>query len=233
MRLVRSTIIAAGIMASFSSFAAVNVDFDVEIEPLLINGEEVSSFVSQMTKTELNDGPNQMVVRVSKLIRQNGVHTKFKSEPLVVTFNSSNVDIKIEPGKKFSSAEQLGDFESNPTLKITKTDGQPLETHTQVLPRGKGLIRDFGEELAAYNMANDYTFTYASHASKPADTSVQAEKTALAKKSESATATKTSTQGGDVKISLRETAKVETLKGQFNSLTPTQKKEFLSWAIMQ
>ena len=78
MRLVRSTIIAAGIMASFSSFAAVNVDFDVEIEPLLINGEEVSSFVSQMTKTELNDGPNQMVVRVSKLIRQNGVHTKFK-----------------------------------------------------------------------------------------------------------------------------------------------------------
>ncbi|NGN98576.1 hypothetical protein G5S52_13230 [Grimontia sp. S25] len=36
-----------------------------------------------------------------------------------------------------------------------------------------------------------------------------------------------------VKISLRETVKVESLKGQFKSLTPTERKEFLSWAIMQ
>ncbi|KOO12093.1 hypothetical protein AKJ18_25745, partial [Vibrio xuii] len=92
-------------MASFSSFAAVDVDFDVAIEPLLINGEEVSSFATQMTKAELDDGPNQMVVRVSKLIRKNGVYTKFKSEPLVVTFDAANVGIYLEPGKKFSSAE--------------------------------------------------------------------------------------------------------------------------------
>lgn len=231
MKLLRSTIFAAGMMASFSSFAAVDVDFDVAIEPLLINGEEVSSFATQMTKAELDDGPNQMVVRVSKLIRKNGVYTKFKSEPLVVTFDATNVGIKVEPGKKFSSAEQVGDFQTNPTLKITQADGRLLDTHIQTLPRGKGLVRDFGEELAAYNMANDYTFTYSGNLNSVGDTVVEtSSKDANLPKSDTKVA---SEQSGNVQVSLRETVKVEALKGQFKSLTPTQKKEFLSWAIMQ
>nr|WP_268895524.1 DUF2057 family protein [Grimontia sedimenti] len=140
-------------MASFSSLAAVNVEFDVSIEPMLVNGEEVSSLLSQMTKVELPDGPNQLVVRVSKLIRENGVFTKFKSEPVVVTFDVSNTDVLVEPGKKFDSAQEVGDFKTKPTLKVSYNNGQILDVHTGVLQRGKGILRDYGEELAAYNLA--------------------------------------------------------------------------------
>ena len=77
MKLLRSTIFAAGMMASFSSFAAVDVDFDVAIEPLLINGEEVSSFATQMTKAE--ELPSSLNDYISFLEEHLGVPIKIVS----------------------------------------------------------------------------------------------------------------------------------------------------------
>ncbi|MGF1864549.1 DUF2057 domain-containing protein [Enterovibrio norvegicus] len=235
MGLLRKTIATTVMMASFSSFAAVNVEFDVAIEPMLVNGEEVNALLSQMTHVELPDGPNQLVVRVSKLIRENGVFTKFKSEPVVMTFDVSNADIIVEPGKKFTSVQEVGDFETKPTLKLSYKNGEALNAHTGVLTRGKGILRDYGDELAAYNMANDYTFSFAGKTTEPVaaleETLISVTHSEVAADASPVKKTEKSQEG--VKISLRETVKVESLKGQFKSLTPTEKKEFLSWAIMQ
>ncbi|AUI85608.1 hypothetical protein BS333_04055 [Vibrio azureus] len=234
MKFLNKTLLVTGLMTSFSSFATVNVDFDVAIEPMLINGEEVGSFVNQMTKAELPDGANQLVVRVSKLIRDKGVFTKFKSEPIVLTFDASDVNLRIEPGKAFNSSEEVGDFQTHPTAKIIQDDGQIMSAHEGVLKRGKGLIRDYSDELAAYNMAHDHTFALAQKALTAVvpetGTSVQAE---IAKTSLPQAELKKPAQSEKVNISLRKTAKVESLKGQFKGLTVTEQKEFLTWAIMQ
>ncbi|KOO10725.1 hypothetical protein AKJ18_32775, partial [Vibrio xuii] len=77
----------------------------------------------------------------------------------------------------------------------------------------------------------DYTFTYSGNLNSVGDTVVEtSSKDANLPKSDTKVA---SEQSGNVQVSLRETVKVEALKGQFKSLTPTQKKEFLSCAIMQ
>lgn len=232
MGLLRRTIATTAIMASFSSLAAVNVEFDVSIEPMLVNGREVDALLSQMTHVELPDGPNQLVVRVSKLIRENGVFTKFKSEPVVMTFDISDADLIVEPGKKFTSVQEVGDFETKPTLKLSYKNGETLNAHTGVLIRGKGIFRDYSEELAAYNMANDYTFSFAGNTSEPV-APLESTLDVAAKQSDVVVDIKSEKSQESVKVSLRETVKVENLKGQFRSLSPTERKEFLSWAIMQ
>ncbi|PFG46066.1 hypothetical protein ATG66_3160 [Vibrio sp. ES.051] len=234
MKLLKKTIAITAMMASFSSFAAVNVEFDVAIEPLLVNGEEVSSLVSQMTQVELPNGANQLVVRVSKLIRKNGVYTKFKSEPVAVTLDASDTTVIIEPGKHINSVQEVGDFEKNPTLNILNKAGEAVEVHSGILQRGKGLVRDYAEELAAYNMDNDYTFSFKGKESVASSNSSEAEiSNTKDEASIVVTEKKRDNNPEKVTISLRETIQVESLKGQFKSLSPTEKKEFLRWAIMQ
>jgi len=221
-------------MASFSSFATVDVEFDVAIEPLLVNGEEVSSLISQMTQVELPNGANQLVVRVSKLIRKNGVYTKFKSEPIAVTLDASDTTVVIQPGKHINSVQEVGDFEKNPTLNILNKAGEKMNVHTGILPRGKGLVRDYAEELAAYNMDNDYTFSFKE---KELLAGINSTKAEVSNKQDEAsiavTEKKRDSSPEKVTISLRNTIQVESLKEQFKSLSPTEKKEFLGWAIMQ
>ncbi|GEM74708.1 DUF2057 family protein [Vibrio sagamiensis] len=234
MKFLYKTLLVTGLMTSFSSFATVNVDFDVAIEPMLINGEEVGSFVNQMTKAELPNGTNQLVIRVSKLIRDKGVFTKFKSEPIVLTFDASDTNLRIEPGKAFNSSEEVGDFQTNPKAKIIQNDGNIMSVHEGVLEPGKGLIRDYSDELAAYNMAHGHTFELSNEALTAAlPEAGEKSKVELIKESKIKAEREKQLQPKKINISLRKTAKVESLKGQFKGLTVTEQKEFLAWAIMQ
>ncbi|WP_394247521.1 DUF2057 family protein [Vibrio profundi] len=216
MKLFKQSILAITMMTSFSAFSAVDVYFEQGIQALLVNGEEVSNLATQLENTQLNNGPNQVVVRISKLIREGGKYVKFNSEPMVVTFEAEDESITVRSGKQFDSISQVGDYDKRPKVKLLDSSGQSIDTHLGYLARGKGLIRDYEDELVAYNSDHKYSFNYADSAT------AKAEATA-------ASPTKAKT----VEFSLGDTDAVQNVKDAYSDLSESQRKAFLTWAVVQ
>ncbi|MGB1321493.1 MAG: DUF2057 family protein, partial [Vibrio gallaecicus] len=142
MKLLKKSILAVTMMTSFSAFSAVDVYFEQGIEALIINGDGVNNLATQLETTELKDGANQFVVRISKLIREQGKFIKFKSQPVVITFEAHDEKLTVQAGKKFDSVEQVGDFDKKPTVNLLDSKGNKIDFHMGYLVAGKGLIRD-------------------------------------------------------------------------------------------
>ncbi|MDA9556270.1 DUF2057 domain-containing protein [Vibrio sp.] len=212
-----TSVLAVTMMASFSSIAAVKVDFHPEVEAVIINGKDYSQSLNTPGEVELPDGANQLMLRVTRLIREQGRYNKFKSEPVVLTINATDTSFKIEPGKEFTSIEQVGDFKKKPTLKIMTESGNEPQYNVGYLERGDSLIRNYSAELAAFNAQHNYQF------------SMVAASSAAVVATEQAAASKGSTNT----ISLNEGTDLDKMKKAYSELPLHQQKAFLSWAVTQ
>lgn len=126
MKLNKLLALSCGLIAPLS-FADVNIDIPRDVQILVVNGEDAgySSFgFDYKDNLHLNDGINQVVFRVSKVVNESGnKSTKFKSKPLVATFESTDSHLKLEvPNLK--TLQSGYNFDSDPSFKLGAIDGE-------------------------------------------------------------------------------------------------------------
>ncbi|AJR09597.1 DUF2057 domain-containing protein [Photobacterium gaetbulicola] len=146
----------AALLMATNSQAAVNVSFDRDVELLAINGKPLGAFSKAPSKIELDDGPNQLITRVSKLVSYNGEFKKFLTQPVVLTFNVSDSDLNVSASRSIIREDQIKGFDKEPSFRIEKAGNYFSEFHQAVLPRGAGIVRDYERELDDYNLEQGF-----------------------------------------------------------------------------
>lgn len=136
----------------FSATAAVEVKLAADISAIVVNGEESGFRINPLSNLTLDDGTQQLVVRVSKLVMGQGGYEKFNSNPLVLTFSATNQRLALDIGKPITTAAQAQAFDAAPQLSLTEiSSGKTIEVLQAELPRLQGISRDYVKELNAYN----------------------------------------------------------------------------------
>ncbi|KXF81270.1 YccT family protein [Enterovibrio coralii] len=150
-RFFYSLIILMGFLPVVSQ-AEVVVKLHKDVEALVVNGEELPLSVTTKTKFTLPDGVNQLVVRVSKLVQSTSTDwDKFKSDPLVLTFNVSDTELEVLPTKRIFSERDIGNFKKSPSFKLVDSKGNETQANQTLLPKGPGLMRDHQKEINLFN----------------------------------------------------------------------------------
>jgi hypothetical protein len=216
MKLWFNALIGSAALLSFHAFSDVKVNLHRDITPLVVEGEEVGIRLGTKKQLTIPNGTNQIVVRVSKLITNHGVYEKFRSKPVVVTFDAADTELTLNPAKVFTRAEQLGDFQENPEIVMYGSSGNAYLIRQGVLKRGSGISRDYERELEKYNKNNGISnkITSLPVTTIDEDNSLKVVSTLN-------------------KINATSSSVLSELKSNFEGLTLEQRKEFLMWAISQ
>lgn len=146
------SILALMACVSFSSIAGVNVHVHRDVAPLLINGVEVGYSFTKKSLIELEDGVNQIVVRVEKLVSKQGEKEKFNSQPVVLNLNASDSDLYLTPGTEITRPDQAAEFNKRPYISVKDASGNEVKVTQGILPNLGGITRDYEKELAKYNL---------------------------------------------------------------------------------
>ncbi|GAK82946.1 UPF0319 protein VPA1584 precursor [Vibrio ponticus] len=123
---LKSTLLLTACFVAPQAWADVVIDLPRDVQVLVVNGEDAgySSFgFDYKENLTLQDGLNQVVFRISKVVNESGnKSTKFKSKPLVATFDSSNsqLDLSILNVK---TLQEGYDFDSEPEFNLTAKSG--------------------------------------------------------------------------------------------------------------
>ncbi len=216
MKLWFNALIGSAALLSFHAFSDVKVNLHRDITPLVVEGEEVGIRLGTKKQLTIPNGTNQIVVRVSKLITNHGVYEKFRSKPVVVTFDAADTELTLNPAKVFTRAEQLGDFQENPEIVMYGSSGNAYLIRQGVLKRGSGISRDYERELEKYNKNNGISnnLTSLPVTTIDEDNSLKVVSTLN-------------------KINATSSSVLSELKSNFEGLTLEHRKEFLMWAISQ
>lgn len=213
MKLNKLLAVSCSLIAPLT-FADVNIDIPRDVQILVINGEDAgySSFgFDYKDNLQLNDGINQIVFRISKVVNESGnKSTKFKSKPLVATFESSDSQLGLEvPDLK--TLQSGSDFDSNPNFEISTKSGK-LEYFKQGQLRTLATFgSDFVQATENFNKSSE-----PASLAHLVSTSIQSSKV-------TAPLPEKTTSSNE---------KVNTdLKSLFLNKSYQEKQEFLSWAI--
>ena len=215
----------AGMLVATNVQAAVNVSFDRDVELLAINGKELGAFTKSPSEIELEDGPNQLITRVSKLVSYNGEFKKFLTKPVVLTFNLSDADLHVSATRTIIRDDQIKGFDKEPSFKIEKEGNGFSDFHQGVLPRGAGIVRDYQRELNDFNV--DQGFVAAAKVQQPELTYGE---TAAAVTATAAVATKAALKPS---TPLSADQALILLQADFLRLPAEKRAAFINWAAQQ
>ncbi|ROV62053.1 DUF2057 domain-containing protein [Vibrio ponticus] len=200
-------------LLSYPSFAEVTVNFAPEVEILAINGvDDISSGFGHEDTITLENGRNQLLVRVGTLIRRDAQKVKYKSQAMVLLFDAHDTTLDISAGKQIRTGIDGDEFNKNPSFLVTE-NGKPFEVKSDLLLGGAlGFIRDYESELFTYNKRE-----------APASTFIYDQ----AEKAKAASVQKVS------KESLSPEQAMIMLKADFLRLDEAKRTDFIKWAIDQ
>lgn len=221
----------------FFAQADVNIKLHRDVEALVINGE--AQPISLMGKRRLNlqNGMNQLVVRVSKLVESESSFEKFKTDPLVITFDAKNVDLTINATRNIFSKRQIKDFEQNPSFLLVTNKGETIASEQVLLPEGVGLVRDHEKELAKFNqkrgivIPGDQTLQAVAAVTLAAVSPVQAVMAQGALKNVAPESTQVITPKLKKQANVSSENGLILMKADFLRMAPQDKKVFLQWAV--
>ena len=209
---ILSSLLAAGF--SLPAIADVKVELSPELTLLAVNGSEDfgEKWYSNTREVNLDDGDNQILVRVEKLIPQAGDWAKFNSKPMVVSFNANNETVKLSPAFKIDGIQAQNAFEKDPKLDLSTQSGDNVNFNFAVLPGSYSVLTGYEKALTAYNSKQENTeFLPTQTQSAPvANTTIQ-----------------------NVIQSLSGNVEFSAVQSDFLSLSDIERKKFLQWAIIQ
>ncbi len=207
------SLLLLSMLSPFSVNAEVTIKLDKNVEAIVVEGEERPLTVFNKTSFSLPDGPNQLVLRVSKLVGKGAEFEKFRSDPVVVTFDVSDTSLYIKPEYDIRFEQEAKEYKSKAMFILQTPDGQTITAEQSVLPRGRGFTRNYEEELARFNKKNQINI-------------YQENEPALAEKAPVATPrikqVKNTQMNGENATIL--------LKADFLRMTQEEQKAFLEWA---
>lgn len=158
-------LVSASLLMPLYSQANVNIQLHRDIAPVAVNGESLGFTLLKENDLELNNGINQLVVRVEKLVvSEYGEREKYNSVPIIITFDSQDSDLELLTTQEITRTKQSTAFDKNPNLilKNTKTNIEIEIIQQNVLPSAGGITRDYEKEIARFNKKNNIELNTAS-----------------------------------------------------------------------
>ncbi|WP_104399368.1 YccT family protein [Vibrio penaeicida] len=158
MNFIRISVLALSSVLAFSSFAA-NVVPSKGLSILLVNGKETES---KMKPTRIQEGFNQIVVRMDMDVGRGSGNNRFTSAPYIITFDVNQNDVQVSPPKVYSKIHAENVFRGVPEWKV-ESDGSKI-AYTSVKLKGRtGTLPYSGiEELVEeYNISQGISFSAA------------------------------------------------------------------------
>ncbi|OBU14727.1 hypothetical protein AYY19_02875 [Photobacterium aquimaris] len=230
MKLGKKLLLASALVMAHGAQAAVDVSFAPDVETVIVNGNKTLNLLEKTEDLTLNNGLNQIVVRVSKLVEGQGQLEKYRSEPIVITLTVNDKQFKVVPGARVVSSIDVRNFDANPTVKLIASNGDVINAKMDVLPRNNSgdtatlFGRDYLKDLAYYNQSQGYAFAGEKPLVEPKKKPKQ-----LVKIESPATAVEPVAIVQPAKMVAAE----QELKNIYSQLTPQQRKAFLGWAVTQ
>lgn len=231
------TILALGAFLPFFSAADVNLTLHKDVEALIVNGESVPMKIIEKKQFSFPNGTIQLVVRVSKLVQSESEFEKFKTDPLVITFDAKDVDLSIEATRNIVAKRQIKDFEQNPSFLLVTNKGETIASEQVLLPEGVGLVRDHEKELAKFNqkrgivIPGDQTLQAVAAVTLAAVSPVQAVMAQGALKNVAPESTQVITPKLKKQANVNSENGLILMKADFLRMAPQDKKVFLQWAV--
>ena len=158
MKINKIILAISAMTTSFAPYADVGLHFGHELSPIVVQGEEMG-FFSSPDNFMLENGNNQIVFRMEKLIQSNGGEkAKFNSHAFVMSFNAANVELLLESDMRVLRESESVEFNRNPRVKLLDKNGRRVDFTIDVLPAGNSLTRNYIKELAHYNKVKGLEF---------------------------------------------------------------------------
>ncbi|EGU44849.1 hypothetical protein VII00023_11644 [Vibrio ichthyoenteri ATCC 700023] len=215
---VMKTLLAIGVMTtSFAPHAEVGLNFHRDLSPIIVDGEEMGYSLFSSSAQTLDNGTNQIVFRMAKLIENNGgEREKFNSHAFVLSFNAEDIDLRLEPDMRVLRESEGIEFNKNPKVKLVDEGGNNVDFTIDRLPAGDGLMRDYSKDLAHYNK------THGINTGNIAESSVAQVDAAVV-------ATSPAVKVVTVKTGELEPASM--IEYWMDKATPAENEQFVSWAF--
>ncbi|WP_162063315.1 DUF2057 family protein [Vibrio taketomensis] len=154
MKLIKS-LLAIGVMTtSFTPYAEVGLNFHRDLTPIIVEGEEMGLLTSAKGGFQLDNGTNQFVFRMAKLIESNGgEREKFNSHAFVVSFDAQDTKVVLEPTMRVIRENESIEFNRNPRVALVDQSGKSVDFTIDMLPAAGDTLfgRDYTADLAKYN----------------------------------------------------------------------------------
>ena len=228
MKFGKVTLLATSLFFAYGANAAVEVTFAPDVETIIVNGDKTLNLLEKTEDLRLDNGLNQIVVRVSKLIQGQGDLEKYRSEPLVITFTADDQKFNIKPDVRIINSIDVSNFNVKPSMKLVTENGSTIDAKIDVLPKnqigdsGSMFGRNYLKDLAYYNQAQGYAF-----AGQAPIVELKQEPKQLVKIESKVV------QPIAVVQPTKLVAAEHELKNIYSQLTPQQRKAFLGWAVTQ
>ncbi|MGF1726686.1 YccT family protein [Photobacterium nomapromontoriensis] len=230
MKFGKAVLLASVFSVVGSANAAVNVEFATGVESMFVNGDKTFNLLESTENVTLDNGLNQVVVRVSKLIEGQGQLEKYRSDPIVLTFSAKDQTVLIKPSQRIINSVDMSNFNANPMMKLTSKNGDLVDVKIDVLPKNKigdsstVFGRNYQKELSAYNLAQGYVIAKPEVVSQPEPKAIKLIGASHATVKIPTAAEKQPVSGSNAMI---------LLQADFIRLSAEQRQAFLKWAKQQ
>ncbi|WP_047049682.1 DUF2057 family protein [Vibrio mexicanus] len=202
-------------LISVPAFSKVTVQTDNRVEILAVN--QAINDVPNIGRGDLQieNGENQLLIRVTAMIDTNGGKEKFSSLPMVVKFNASDETLKFETPYAIRDNRGVTRFKRAPEVKVTSSKGAIDVVTDNITNQTFDLIKDYNAMLANYNREGGVAAITAAPVQLPevAPVPVHPIETAVSSKQ------------------TKPMVKPSQLQKDFMAMTPEQRQEFVSWAV--
>ncbi|PSW21270.1 DUF2057 domain-containing protein [Photobacterium sanctipauli] len=149
MKLRTALIAMAACGLSFPSLADVKLELPFQAELVLINGVEAEGNDTQTFK----NGENQFAFRYEGTYRENGDDQVFKSDVIIVKFDESDENLKLEL-PRLRSGQDVRKFNKSPNFTLANGQGEAISyQQDKLIKHGLQFGRDYEAEIAAYNQS--------------------------------------------------------------------------------
>lgn len=204
------TLIALGLLSTMAH-AKVTIQTDNRVEILAVN--QVINSVPKQAKGDLKieNGVNQMLIRVTAMVDGNGGKQKFNSLPMVVKFEGHDETLKFETPFPIRDERAVTRFKSEPQVKVT-SGGQAVTVESDIIyDQTFALIKDYDEMLHGYNLAGG--------------------KAAISVASQPQKVSSNVIVNSSVENQGKIAPSFDHIQHGFLEMTPAQRQEFISWAV--
>ncbi|MDD9177787.1 MULTISPECIES: YccT family protein [Aliivibrio] len=157
MKKIAQILAITSLFSCSAAMAEVNVELDNDIHIVAINGESLGFTLLKDSDLELQNGVNQLVVRIEKLITSEyGEKEKYNSVPVVMTFDASDLNLQLSASKNIKNVKESIVFNKNPIFILKEPQAKTgLLVEQSILPSAGGFTRDYELEIARYNVKNN------------------------------------------------------------------------------
>ena len=194
------------------------------VSVLYVNGHEAEKKIGVNT---LNQGYNQIVVRMDKEVGRGSSNNVFTSKPYVISFDVSGDVVKVNHPTARSIGEAEKAFSLTEPKWIIEHDGQPLDYSQELLPGKQGLFpyMNLDALMSEYNNGKGLYFDNGQLIDKP----VVVKALPVAAGSSAIAASSTSQAAKQ----LVESSNIDQLKAWYLKSSNEERKAFRRWMIDQ